>query len=175
MIGWKWKHKQSEKFELVSHDDFFFWLSVWSSPAALIRFLFSARCRSICYSLRPFLGAPPEAGATPPAPSLPAWALVWGVLPLMLPEEKTTTSWVLICYAQSTVNVIIIGRNMSHQKQKSDSRFKTPNRLYLNSELTSVWQIWLEPFECSRLNTKTRIEAGEENLMVNSVKSCRKV
>ena len=43
------------------------------------------------------------------------------------------------------------------------------------SELTSVWEIWLKPFECSRLNIKKRIEAGEEDLMVNSVKSCRKV
>ena len=46
---------------------------------------------------------------------------------------------------------------------------------YVKSELTSVWEIWLEPFECSQLNTQKRIEAGEEILMVSSVKSCRKV
>ena len=29
--------------------------------------------------------------------------------------------------------------------------------------------------ECSRLNTKNRVQAGEENLVVNSVKSGRKI
>ena len=43
------------------------------------------------------------------------------------------------------------------------------------SELTSVWEIGLKPLECSRLNAKNRVQVGEENLMVSSVKSCRKI
>ena len=31
----------------------------------------------------------------------------------------------------------------------------------------------MKPLECSRLNTKNRVQAGEENLVVNSVKSGR--
>ena len=33
----------------------------------------------------------------------------------------------------------------------------------------------MKPLECSRLNAKNRIQAGEENLVVNSVKSGRKI
>ena len=33
----------------------------------------------------------------------------------------------------------------------------------------------MKPQECSRLNAKNRVEAGEENLVVNSVKSGRKI
>ena len=33
----------------------------------------------------------------------------------------------------------------------------------------------MKPLECSRLNAKNRVQAGEENLMVNSVKSGRKI
>ena len=32
----------------------------------------------------------------------------------------------------------------------------------------------MKPLECSRLNTKNRVQAGEENLVVSSVKSGRK-
>ena len=32
-----------------------------------------------------------------------------------------------------------------------------------------------EPLECSRLNAKNRVQAGEENLVVKSVKSGRKI
>ena len=42
----------------------------------------------------------------------------------------------------------------------------------------AVWylsEIWLKPLECSWLNGKNRIHTGEENLVVNSVKSCRKI
>ena len=30
-----------------------------------------------------------------------------------------------------------------------------------------VWEVWLKPLECSRLNAKNRVQAGEENLVVN--------
>jgi len=43
------------------------------------------------------------------------------------------------------------------------------------SELTSVWEIGLKPLECNRLNAKNRVQVGEENLVVSSVKSCRKI
>ena len=33
----------------------------------------------------------------------------------------------------------------------------------------------MKPLECSRLNGKNRVQAGEENLVVNSVKSGRKI
>ena len=33
----------------------------------------------------------------------------------------------------------------------------------------------MKPLKCSRLNAKNRIQAGEENLVVNSVKSGRKI
>ena len=33
----------------------------------------------------------------------------------------------------------------------------------------------MKPLECSRLNAKNRIQAGEENLVVNSVKNGRKI
>ena len=43
------------------------------------------------------------------------------------------------------------------------------------SGLIPVWEVWLKPLECSRLNAKNRIQAGEENLVVKSVKSGRKI
>ena len=43
------------------------------------------------------------------------------------------------------------------------------------SGLISVWEMWLKPLECSKLNAKNRVQAGEENLVVSSVKSCRKI
>ena len=43
------------------------------------------------------------------------------------------------------------------------------------SGLISVREVWLKPLECSRLNVKNRDQAGEENLVVNSVKSGRKI
>ena len=43
------------------------------------------------------------------------------------------------------------------------------------SGLISVWEVWLKPLECSRLNAKYRVQAGEENLVVNSVKSGGKI
>ena len=33
----------------------------------------------------------------------------------------------------------------------------------------------MKPLECSRLNAPNRVQAGEENLVVNSVKSGRKI
>ena len=33
----------------------------------------------------------------------------------------------------------------------------------------------MKPLECSRLNAKNRVQAGEDNLVVNSVKSGRKI
>ena len=42
------------------------------------------------------------------------------------------------------------------------------------SGLISVWELWLRPLERSRLNAKNRVQAGKENLVVNSVKSCWK-
>ena len=33
----------------------------------------------------------------------------------------------------------------------------------------------MKPVECSRLNAKNRVQAGEENLVVNSVRSGRKI
>ena len=39
----------------------------------------------------------------------------------------------------------------------------------------SVWEVWVKPLECSRLNAKNRVQAGEKNLVVNSVKSDRKI
>ena len=33
----------------------------------------------------------------------------------------------------------------------------------------------MKPLECSRLDAKNRVQAGEENLVVNSVKSGRKI
>ena len=33
----------------------------------------------------------------------------------------------------------------------------------------------MKPLECSRLNAKNRVQAGEENLVVKSVKSGRKI
>ena len=33
----------------------------------------------------------------------------------------------------------------------------------------------MKPLECSRLNAINRVQAGEENLVVNSVKSGRKI
>ena len=33
----------------------------------------------------------------------------------------------------------------------------------------------MKPLECSRLNAKNRVQAGEENFLVNSVKSSRKI
>ena len=33
----------------------------------------------------------------------------------------------------------------------------------------------MKPLECSRLNAKNRVQAGEENLVVNSVKRGRKI
>ena len=33
----------------------------------------------------------------------------------------------------------------------------------------------MKPLECSRLNAKNRVQAGEENLVVRSVKSGRKI
>ena len=33
----------------------------------------------------------------------------------------------------------------------------------------------MKSLECSRLNAKNRVQAGEENLVVNSVKSGRKI
>ena len=41
--------------------------------------------------------------------------------------------------------------------------------------IISVWEVWLKPLECSRLNDKNRVQAGEENLVVNSVKSGRRI
>ena len=41
-------------------------------------------------------------------------------------------------------------------------------RVFDWSGLVSVWEVWLEPLECSRLNAKNRVQAGEENLVVNS-------
>ena len=43
------------------------------------------------------------------------------------------------------------------------------------SRLISVWEIWLKPLECSRLNAKNRVQAGEENMVVSSVISGRKI
>ena len=43
------------------------------------------------------------------------------------------------------------------------------------SGLISVWQIWLKPLECSRMNAQNRVQTGDENLVVSSVKSCRKI
>ena len=43
------------------------------------------------------------------------------------------------------------------------------------SGLISVWEVWLKPLECSRLNAKNRVQAGEENFVVNSVKGGRKI
>ena len=43
------------------------------------------------------------------------------------------------------------------------------------SGLISVWEVWVKPLECSRLNAKNRVQAGEENLVVNSDKSGRKI
>ena len=43
------------------------------------------------------------------------------------------------------------------------------------SGLISVWEVWLKPLECSRLNAKNRVQAGEENLVVSSVKSSWKI
>ena len=43
------------------------------------------------------------------------------------------------------------------------------------SGLISVWEVWLKPLECSKLNAKNRVQAVEENLVVNSVKSGRKI
>ena len=42
------------------------------------------------------------------------------------------------------------------------------------SGLISVWEVQPKPLECSRLNAKNRVQAGEENLVVTSVKSSRK-
>ena len=39
----------------------------------------------------------------------------------------------------------------------------------------SVWEVWLKPLECSKLSGKNRVQAGEENLVVSSVKSGRKI
>ena len=33
----------------------------------------------------------------------------------------------------------------------------------------------MKPLECNRLNSKNRVQAGEENMVVNSVKSGRKI
>ena len=33
----------------------------------------------------------------------------------------------------------------------------------------------MKPLECSRLNAQNRVQAGEENLVVSSVKSGRKI
>ena len=33
----------------------------------------------------------------------------------------------------------------------------------------------MKPLECSRLNAQNRVQAGEEDLVVNSVKSSRKI
>ena len=33
----------------------------------------------------------------------------------------------------------------------------------------------MKPLECSRLNAENRVQAGEENLVVKSVKSSRKI
>ena len=33
----------------------------------------------------------------------------------------------------------------------------------------------MKPLECSRLNTKNRVQAGEETLVVSSVKRSRKI
>ena len=41
------------------------------------------------------------------------------------------------------------------------------------SGLLSVWEVWLKPLECSWLNTKNRVQAGKENLVVSIVKSCK--
>ena len=43
------------------------------------------------------------------------------------------------------------------------------------SGLISVWEVWLKPLECSRLNAQNRVQTGEEDLVVNSVKSGRKI
>ena len=43
------------------------------------------------------------------------------------------------------------------------------------SGLIPVWEVWVKPLECSRLNAKSRVQAGEENLVVKSVKSSRKI
>ena len=43
------------------------------------------------------------------------------------------------------------------------------------SGLISVREVWLKPLESSRLNAQNRVQAGEENLVVNSVKSSRKI
>ena len=43
------------------------------------------------------------------------------------------------------------------------------------SGLISVWEVWLKLLECSRQNAKNRVQAGEENLVVSSVKSGRKI
>ena len=43
------------------------------------------------------------------------------------------------------------------------------------SGLVPVWEVWVKPLECSRLNAKNRVQAGEENLVVKSVKSGRKI
>ena len=42
------------------------------------------------------------------------------------------------------------------------------------SGLISVWEVQLKPLQCSRLKAKNRVQAGEENLVVTSVKSSRK-
>ena len=43
------------------------------------------------------------------------------------------------------------------------------------SGLLSVWEEWLKPLECSRLNAQNRVQAGEESFVVNNVKSSRKI
>ena len=48
-------------------------------------------------------------------------------------------------------------------------------RVIDRSGLISVWEIWLKPLEWSRLNAKNRLQAGEKDLVVNSIKSCRKI
>ena len=39
----------------------------------------------------------------------------------------------------------------------------------------SVWEVWLKPWECSTLNARNRVQAEEDNLVVDSVKSGRKI
>ena len=43
------------------------------------------------------------------------------------------------------------------------------------SGLISVWEVWLKPLECSRLNAKNRVQAEEKNLVVSSVKCGRNI
>ena len=43
------------------------------------------------------------------------------------------------------------------------------------SGLISVCEVWLKPLESSRLNAENRVQTGEENVVVSSIKSGRKI